>query len=283
MLVYVEIIKKERRLFILKKRYVSMAVAILTFSISVTAFASNDALSKLKDIGKSDQNSSSEILLPSADTSVPRNDLQTVAEIKAELGDKPQDKLVELKAAAATRTDATDYLRLAVAFELTGNNNAAIDSLHNAISLAPTQNALYQELVVLYQSEEPGKISVFVNGDKINFKDGNDEVNPTTINGRTLVPIRKITEKLGAKVEWDVPTLTAKIRLLDTTVQLVQDSNNALVNGQAVPPLEAPATNLKGHIVVPLRFVSEQFNKLVDYVKGENNTTIIFILDKPSS
>lgn len=268
----------------MKKKYVGIAIVILALSISTTAFAASsteDALSKLKDIGQAEQSNSSEVLLPDTSNVSTLSTLPTVAEIKAELGDQAKDQLATLQAAAEASTDATDHLKLAIALELTGDNSGAMNSLHKAISLAPNQKELYEELVTLYQADSPGKISVFINGDKVNFKDGNDEVDPVILNGSTLIPIRKITEKLGAKVDWDPKTLTANIRLLDTSLQLTQDSTNALVNGQPVSPaLNVPAKNLNGHIVVPLRFVGEQFNKTVDFISGENGTAIITIVDK---
>lgn len=151
--------------------------------------------------------------------------------------------------------------------------------LLDAIRLTPNNKELYKELVLIYQTQKPGSISVFVSGDKIDFKDGNDEVNPIIINGSTLVPIRKISEQLGAQVGWDGNTHTAAIRLSDITIQLVQDSMKASVNGNSVT-LEVQAQNIGGHILVPLRFISEQFNKDVDYVPGDQGTAIISIVDK---
>jgi hypothetical protein len=154
-----------------------------------------------------------------------------------------------------------------------------ITVLLNSIHQTPNQMELYKDLVSLFQTQKPGIISVFVNGDKIDFKDGNVEVNPVIINGSTLVPIRKITEKLGAAVDWNNDTQTVTIRLLNTSIQLVQDSTNAMVNGNTLI-LEVPAQNIGGHILVPLRFISEQFKKNVNYIPGDLGTAVIPIVDK---
>ncbi len=45
------------------------------------------------------------------------------------------------------------------------------------------------------------------------------DVPPTIIQGRTMVPIRFITEKMGAKVEWDAPT--RKVTLLLPNVEIL--------------------------------------------------------------
>jgi hypothetical protein len=239
-----------------------------------------DVISKLKDIQNTEQNSTSEVLLPSLTTQDSLKALPTVDEVKAELGDNAKDQLAQLQSDTANSTDPAAFLKLAIANELIGDNNAAITSLQSAIQLAPTEKDLYIELVALNQKVESGKISVFINGEKINFKDGDSEVDPVIIDGTTLIPIRKITEKLGAKVDWNSTTVTANIRLLDTDLQLIQDSTAALVNGNPVPPLKVPAKNINGHIEIPLRFISEQLNKDVDYIPGDKGTAIITILDK---
>jgi hypothetical protein len=137
-------------------------------------------------------------------------------------------------------------------------------------------------LSLYFKHKNPASLSVFVNGDKIDFKDGNVEVNPVIINGSTLVPIRKITEKLGAAVDWNNDTQTITIHLLDTSIHLVQDSTNAMVNGNTVI-LEVPAQNIGGHILVPLRFISEQFKKNVSYIPGDLGTAVIPIVDKKTN
>ena len=47
-------------------------------------------------------------------------------------------------------------------------------------------------------------VSVYLDGEKLSF-----DVEPIIVNGRTMVPMRAIFEKLGAMVEWDAPNSTA--------------------------------------------------------------------------
>ena len=263
----------------MKKALLLTAGTLVLLTASPAYAATGDTLSKLKDIQKQEQTTTPDVLLPDLNGSTGSVTVPTAAEIKADLDVNAKNQLNDLKATASKSSDPADHFKLAIAYELTGDTNNAITSIHNAIHLAPQQKELYKELVSLYKIQNPGIISVFENGDKIDFKDGNDEVNPVIVSGSTLVPIRKITEKLGAKVDWNNDTHTATIRLLDTTIQLVQDSTNADVNGNTVT-LEVPAQNIGGHILVPLRFISEQFNKNVDYVPGDQGTAIIPIVDK---
>lgn len=269
---------------VVKKALLLAAGTLVLLTSSPAYAATGDALSKLKNIQQQEQKNSNStsapnVLLPDLKGQTDTVSVPTVTEIKAELGANAKDQLNDLEMAASKSTDPADHFKLAIAYELIGDTTKAVTSIHNAIQLAPNQKELYKELVSLYNSVNPSVISVFVNGEKIDFKDGNDEVNPVIVNGSTLVPIRKITEKLGAKVDWNNDTHTATIRLIDTTIQLVQDSTNATVNGNAVT-LEVPAQNIGGHILVPLRFISEQFNKTVDYVPGDQGTAIIPIVDK---
>jgi hypothetical protein len=53
------------------------------------------------------------------------------------------------------------------------------------------------------------KAKVFVNDSEVTFKDG--EVPAIVIDGSTVLPIRKVAEKLQAIVEWDKDTMTANI------------------------------------------------------------------------
>jgi hypothetical protein len=53
------------------------------------------------------------------------------------------------------------------------------------------------------------KAKVYVNDSEVTFKDG--EVPAIVIDGITVLPIRKVAEKLQAIVQWDKDTMTAKI------------------------------------------------------------------------
>ena len=85
---------------------------------------------------------------------------------------------------------------------------------------------------------------------------------------RTMVPIRFISDALGANVEWNQDTLQATITTADKTIVLTIGSATALVNGQSVALYDGvPATmavlNGISRTVVPVRFVSEQLGASV--------------------
>ena len=75
--------------------------------------------------------------------------------------------------------------------------------------------------MISFSSVVMAGVSVELNGEKINFTDENGfTVNPQIINSRTMVPLRKIFETLGAKIEWYGDTETVIAKKGDTTVKL---------------------------------------------------------------
>lgn len=70
----------------------------------------------------------------------------------------------------------------------------------------------------------------------------------------TMVPLRVISESLGAQV--DSKNRVATIHMNDTTLRLIEGSKMAKVNDANVE-LDAAATVQKGRVMVPLRFVAQ--------------------------
>lgn len=102
-------------------------------------------------------------------------------------------------------------------------------------------------------------IPVYLNGQQLYF-----DVPPQIINGRTMVPFRKIFEALGAQVDYDAKTKTVKATKDGRVVQLVLGAKEALVDGKSYT-LDVPAMELKGRTLVPLRFVSVALGGTVEW------------------
>jgi len=81
-------------------------------------------------------------------------------------------------------------------------------------------------------------------------------------NGRTLVPVRFVSESFGADVSWYENTQTAEIRLNGTIISLQLGSQIMKVNNREVV-LDVPAEEIEGRTLVPLRAVAEALNKRV--------------------
>jgi len=103
---------------------------------------------------------------------------------------------------------------------------------------------------------------------------------PVIINGRTMVPVRFVSESLGATVDWNQSTKEVTIKLSNNTVVLKIDSTTAIVNGSKVS-LDVPATIAKktGRTLVPLRFVSEAFGAIVTWDETKKSVKIEYSPD----
>ena len=102
-------------------------------------------------------------------------------------------------------------------------------------------------------------ITVMYNGEKINF----DQI-PVIENGRTLVPLRAIFEKIGATVDWNGDTQTVTATKDDTSVSLTINNTVAIKNGEEIT-LDVPAKIIGGRTLVPVRFVSDCFGVAVEW------------------
>ncbi len=112
------------------------------------------------------------------------------------------------------------------------------------------------------------EVSVYLFGEKLLF-----DVPPQIINGRTLVPMRKIFESLGATVDWNGDTKTATSVREDKTIILTIDSYTMYVNGKPVTLDVAPCI-IDGRTLVPARAISESFDLKVDW---DNDTRSVLI------
>lgn len=107
------------------------------------------------------------------------------------------------------------------------------------------------------------EIPVFIDGRLIDF-----DVAPTIINGRTMVPMRKIFEELGAEVNWDDSTKTVTSIKDGVEVVLQIGNKEAYVNNE-LNTLDVEPVIVGNRTMIPLRFVAESFGCKVDW----NNDT----------
>ncbi|MBE7043526.1 MAG: copper amine oxidase N-terminal domain-containing protein [Ruminococcaceae bacterium] len=102
----------------------------------------------------------------------------------------------------------------------------------------------------------------YVFGEKVMIDPDDAWVVPTIENDRTLVPIRFISESLGAEVTWDPETSSVIITQEDTTIEMQLGKKEYTVNGE-VKEMDAEATIIRDRTMVPLRVISETFGKNV--------------------
>lgn len=96
-------------------------------------------------------------------------------------------------------------------------------------------------------------IAVIVNGNKVLFPDTEPYLDE---NSRTLVPVRFVSQSLGAEVKWDDKTRTATITYNSKVIVIPLNSKEVTVDGTAIT-LDTAAVLSEGRTMVPLRFVSE--------------------------
>ncbi len=95
----------------------------------------------------------------------------------------------------------------------------------------------------------------------------NDLITPFIQNGRILVPVRFISEALGAKVSWNQNEKTVGIVYGDKTIRIRIYSQTMSINNGTVK-LDVPAMITGGRTFIPARALSEALGKEVFYDKG---------------
>lgn len=91
------------------------------------------------------------------------------------------------------------------------------------------------------------------------------ETAPYTKNGRTMVPVRIISERFGAEVGWDGEKQEVSIKKDGKEIILTIGSDVARVNGEEIT-LDAAPEEIGGRTMVPVRFISENLGMNVKYI-----------------
>lgn len=97
---------------------------------------------------------------------------------------------------------------------------------------------------------------------------------PLQQNGRVLVPLRGVLERLGAYVQYDPQTKTVVALRGKTTITLPVGSRQALMGDRAVT-LDTPAQISGGALLVPLRFVAEALGAQVAFDVPSRTVAIV--------
>ena len=111
-------------------------------------------------------------------------------------------------------------------------------------------------------------ISVYVNGEKLDF-----DVAPRTVNDRTMVPMRRVFEALGAEVIWNgdhgIITAVKGATKLHLTV-----GSDVMMKNLVPIKLDAGAMLLDERTLVPVRAVSEAFGCTVEWNEETSSVLI---------
>ena len=104
-------------------------------------------------------------------------------------------------------------------------------------------------------------IQVYVDGNLVTFSDQE----PVIVDDRTLVPMRRIFEAMGATVTWSEPLQTiTSVRNQDTITMTIGD-DTVYRNGTAVYTMDVPAQIMQDRTMVPVRAIAESFGASVGW------------------
>ncbi|KHF31351.1 hypothetical protein CM49_06432 [Paenibacillus sp. P1XP2] len=118
-------------------------------------------------------------------------------------------------------------------------------------------------------------VYVQVDGKNVSFPDAK----PYVESNRVLIPVRFVSESLGAKVDYKKETVgkrvsrTVYVTLGDKNISLEVNSKKVLVDGSIVT-LDVPARVKQDRVFVPLRFVSEALGATVEWKSSQSLVSI---------
>ncbi len=120
-------------------------------------------------------------------------------------------------------------------------------------------------------------VTLKINGSVVNYTPA-PFIDPVT--NRTLVPLRVISEKLGATVEWDGEFRIVTIKRIRTIIT-IKIGNSFAYKGDEMKTLDQPAIIVQNRTFVPLRFVSEAFGASVDWDEKSKTVSISLPMAQP--
>ena len=116
---------------------------------------------------------------------------------------------------------------------------------------------------------------IYSNGKIKQIDPDNENIAPLEENGRTLVPVRVLSEEFGAKVLWDEQNELVTVEYKDKTINIKIGASKISVNGTD-KKIDCAAKIIEGRTFIPLRAVAEAFGKSVYW----NDIGLIVISDK---
>lgn len=146
------------------------------------------------------------------------------------------------------------------------NKNVIIEKEEGALNTYTATDSeiskYMKNTVALYVNEN----KIAIDGEVSYLDENNHNITATVINGRTLVPVRFISQAFGASVDWNEGEESVKI-YGDKTIEIKLGSAIMLVDGKEYT-LDTPAQIIDGRTYVPVRAIAEALGKKVTYDKS---------------
>lgn len=101
-----------------------------------------------------------------------------------------------------------------------------------------------------------GEYEVLINGQVIKRQ---MDVKPHIKNDRLMLPLRSLSEMIGAKVEWDPQTRTASFTNKGLVAKIQIDGNEIVLSNGKVIKMDSKPLNINGRILLPISNVANVF------------------------
>jgi len=118
-------------------------------------------------------------------------------------------------------------------------------------------------------------VSVTVDGKRVVFPDAKPFIDE---NGRTLIPVRFVTEDLGATVEWNVQDREVYITKDGVYIMIRIDQKMILVNGRT-KAMDTKAIIKDDRTYMPIRYVAEELGATVGWDASTRTVIITTVKD----
>ncbi len=153
-----------------------------------------------------------------------------------------------------------------------GNSNATVEDSTSEVTSTPTTsqyvpNTISNTVTTLIAQKDrnltppttPVKFGLTINNQKVEL-----ENTLLVSNGRTLAPLRTITEALNIPIQYDATSKTVIIKTEDKLIEFPLGYNVAIINGEVIQidtnDSSVMSTIQNGRAYLPLRFIAKQLN-----------------------
>lgn len=99
-------------------------------------------------------------------------------------------------------------------------------------------------------------------------------------NGTILIPLRAMFEQMGATVSYDPASKTVDVSKPGADVKVTVGKPEVIINGES-RPLDVPPEIYQGHVVVPVRVISEGMGAYVQWVPDRHLVVVRYLPPTP--
>ena len=263
--------------------------ALLGSKITVTALDSDAGILVTKDLTVVDGLSNYTLEFDSTNGEAGKDNTVNVSVVD----ENGNVKNVSGKAYAYVESTTDENAKVTVSDEVNVTNGKAkltlfsnIETGANIVVAVKDDQAIYANTLSYTFGEEDvnadtivamtiGSTDMIVNNELVN-----GDAAPYVADGRTMVPIRALTETFGAKVDYDNDAQTVTIVDGDTTVVMTIGETTYTVNGEEKTMDVAPVIGSGDRTYVPVRFVAEALGYKVTPLYAADNTTASVVFQK---